>query len=650
MDHQQPRTLHDIFLTATGGYLIARDVIRPSIGVPNTPMRADGARSSRRKRATYIPSDELSRGYVRVEEDTQEQFALSEAKQRGEVWTPRHVAALLCRWAIRSSADRVLDPGSGRGIFLFEAYRRLLELGASVSKARSSIYGIEKNRESFEAMRSNLMPFFGGQLPNIREGDLFQATFPPIDAVIGNPPYVRRWWLQDVDTLREAVGKRIGGVKLTRLTDLACYFIIYAGDFLKPGGRLALVVTDGWLDAAYGAAFKEYLLSNFKLRAVAAFQSRIFDGALIRPVLLLAEKTARQASTSIKGKTLFALLSGPDMGLISLKRPALHRLERVAIRSVSKVSSELRPEVAWTPYFTAPKEYFALAESGTTIPLRELTASRIGLQTFAKPFFILKNGEAESFRIEPEYLRPILASSREVQRPILTESAKPDYLLLCCKKTAAELRGTAALRYIQGWETRTVTARGRIGDVIGAQNLPRLSRAGRIPWYNIRDEVERRGSWPVLLPRRMFRKYLVVWNQAEWVANENFIELMPREGVLLEPFLAMLNSSFAELAFRVNAHLYGGGVYNLNPGDVGGVPVLDVRHLDAKSVKLLRTTYEEFVRDSAMDRSRLDRALSRALRLPAGLQQTLGEALRELRMASTKINCFQEQSDLQIRG
>ena len=594
--------------------------------------------------------DELSRGYVRVEEDALGLFDASLAKQRGEVWTPRHVAAMLCRWAIRSSTDRVLDPGSGRGVFLFEAYRRLLELGASVSNARGNLFGIEKNADSYEAMRANLSPLFGGQLPNILKGDLFQTSFPPMDALIGNPPYVRRWWLehQDVDALRERVGERVGGVKLTRLTDLACYFIIYAGDFLKPGGRLALVVTDGWLDANYGTAFKEYLLSNFTLQTVAAFQSRIFDGALIRPVLLLAEKTARQARASATGKTLFALLSGPDMGLLRLKRLAQHHLQKVAVRSVVKVTNELRPEVAWTPYFTAPTEYFSLAKGGTTVPLRELATSRIGLQTFAKPFFIMKRSEAEALHIECKFLRPILVSSRDARQPVLAESANPEYLLLYCNKPAAELRGTAALSYIRGWETKTVTARGRIGDVVGAQNLPRLSRAGRAPWYNIRDEVERRGPWPVLVPRRIFRNYLVVWNVAEWVANENYIELMPREGILLEPFLAMLNSSYAELAFRVNAHLYGGGVYNLNPGDVGAVPVLDVRRLDLKSIKLLRTVYEEFVQDRALDRSGLDAALSRAFKIPASLQQNLGHGLRELRAASSKINRFQGQGTLRM--
>ena len=126
--------------------------------------------------------------------------------------------------------------------------------------------------------------------------------------------------------------------------------------------------------------------------------------------------------------------------------------------------------------------------------------------------------------------------------------------------------------------------------------------------------------------------------------------MIPRDGVLLEPLLAMLNSSFAEMAFRVNAHLYGGGVYNLNPGDVGAVPVLDVRHLDSKSVKLLRTAYEEFARDNNLDRSKLDFAISHVFRVPSSLREALNEAVLELRDASSKIKSFQGQTGLRISG
>ncbi|MBI4536957.1 MAG: N-6 DNA methylase [candidate division NC10 bacterium] len=573
---------------------------------------------------------------MRVEEDGLVLPYGGGAKPRGEAWTPRHVAALLCKWAIRSAEDMVLDPGSGRGIFLFEAYRRMLELGATPSTARMNLFGIEKDPGSYRAMCENLTPLFGGRMPNIRHGDLFEATFPSMDAVIGNPPYVRRWWLKDVGVLQERIRERIGEIELTRLTDLACYFIIYAADFLKPGGRLALVVTDGWMDAEYGKAFKRYLLSNFRLHALVAFESRVFENLLVRPVLLLAEKRDGSAKGASRGRTLFALLSRTGLELKGRKQITLRQFEQAAVRSTVRDETELRPEEAWTPYFTAPQVYFHLSAQTISVPLGELAASRIGLQTFAKPFFILKPDQLRALGLDEHHFRPIAVSSRDIRRPILVATDGPQNFLLCCDSTTNELKGTSLLHYIQDWEKRELTPRGSADKVIGVQNLPRLRRAGRVPWYNLWDEVRRRGSWPILLPRRIFRRYLAAWNVAGWVANENFIELSPREDVLLEPFLAVLNSSFAELSLRVNAHLYGGGVYNLNPGNVGAVPLLDLRGLDIQGIKALRAAYEEFRRDG-MRRAKLDAAVFRAFRVSPDLRAEVVAALAELQEASLSI-------------
>ncbi len=91
-------------------------------------------------------------------------------------------------------------------------------------------------------------------------------------------------------------------------------------------------------------------------------------------------------------------------------------------------------------------------------------------------------------------------------------------------------------------------------------------------------------------------------------------------------------------------------MYNLNPGDVGAVPILDVRRLDSKSVKLLRTVYEEFARDNNLHRAKLDFAIANAFKLPCSLHETLNEAVLELRAASSKIKSFQEQAEVRMSG
>ena len=80
----------------------------------------------------------------------------------------------------------------------------------------------------------------------------------------------------------------------------------------------------------------------------------------------------------------------------------------------------------------------------------------------------------------------------------------------------------------------------------------------------------------------------MVRNQAGWVAGENFIEVTPgRTAIPLRPLLAVLNAGTTEVAVRASAHVYGGGVYNLSPGSVGDVPVVDVRQLSPAALHQL---------------------------------------------------------------
>ena len=45
------------------------------------------------------------------------------------------------------------------------------------------------------------------QTSRVCGGGFFGSHFPPMDALIGNPPYVRRWWQRDVDALQVIAGQ-----------------------------------------------------------------------------------------------------------------------------------------------------------------------------------------------------------------------------------------------------------------------------------------------------------------------------------------------------------------------------------------------------------------------------------------------------------
>ena len=546
------------------------------------------------------------------------------------VRTPPAIAGLLARWALRSADDHVLDAGFGDGTFLLESAKCLQTLGASAERLTDQLHGIDSRPDAAPMLRQAFSAHgLPTHLPGIRTGSFFTATFPSTDAMVGNPPSGRNWQQRDVEALRAAAEELPEAGKLSRLTDPQCYFVIHGARFLKAGGRLALILSDSWLDMRYGTAFKEYLLRTFVVRGVLGFQARIFRQVRVRPVVLLAEKRAGP-ETPKHQHIAFVSLSGrpPD----NLPYDPCKLLDGTSPQAEGTIlsSDELNPEVKWTPFLYAPRVYKTLREHPGLTPLGTLARVRLGLQTFAKMFYVVPLATQKRWQLERRWLMPLLLSPKDFDTACLSSDLSARHYVLACNATKERLTGTRALRYVEYWENQVLTPRGQAQPVIGVQNLPRVAKTGRTPWYNLLDHLTRRGTTPILLPRRMHRRLRVVWNQAGWVAGENFIEITPQTGVAPQVLLAVLNTSIAEMALRVNAHVYGGGVYSLSPGSVGEVPVVDVRRLTPRALQQIDRAYNQFLHTNGSERGRLDAAVFAAAGLPDTLFEDLQTALERM--------------------
>src|SRR6185312_10193847 len=123
-----------------------------------------------------------------------------------------------------------------------------------------------------------------------QDRDLFDhADWPAFDAVIGNPPYIR--YQQFIGEAR-AKGLRAAlaqGVPLTGLASSWAAFTIHAAQFLKPEGRLGLVLPAELLTVNYAARVRRFLLNRFSSVRLILFEELIFPNVLEEVVLLLAE-------------------------------------------------------------------------------------------------------------------------------------------------------------------------------------------------------------------------------------------------------------------------------------------------------------------------------------------------------------------------
>lgn len=205
-------------------------------------------------------------------------------KARGAFFTPEGITRHIAEWAIRSAEDRVLEPSTGEAAFLISAVERLTDLGNESPR----VNGVEIHSPSAEAARA-LIGAAGGTA-DITVSDFFMveasATF---DAIIGNPPFIRYqdWTGAQRDRARFAALQQ--GVGLTGLSSSWAAFVAHSAGFLKPGGRLGLVLPAELLSVNYAAPVRRFLLENFATVELVVFDEQVFPDAEADTVLVKAD-------------------------------------------------------------------------------------------------------------------------------------------------------------------------------------------------------------------------------------------------------------------------------------------------------------------------------------------------------------------------
>jgi adenine-specific DNA-methyltransferase len=208
-------------------------------------------------------------------------------KARGAFFTPPAMCDHVVRWAVRGASDRVLEPSCGEAAFLLPAARRLRSLGDGYHLGR--LHGFELHAPS-AAAASAALAAADEQAATVTVADFLAVDpRPDYDAVVGNPPYVRYQNFHGEARARARAAALRAGVSLTNLASSWAAFAVHASLFLRPGGRLGLVLPAELLSVNYAEPVRRFLLERFGRVRLVLFTERVFPGVQEEVVLLLAE-------------------------------------------------------------------------------------------------------------------------------------------------------------------------------------------------------------------------------------------------------------------------------------------------------------------------------------------------------------------------
>jgi adenine-specific DNA-methyltransferase len=384
----------------------------------------------------------------------------------GAYYTPTALAQSLVHWAVRDSSDTLFDPSCGEGAFLSSGIDRLLSLGAPPRGLPEQISGVEVDVRAISRARGALQ----SRHPSLRWGRLAQDDFflfaqenlgkIGYDAVIGNPPFLRTQGRSESSKQRALSVARLCGAQLTADASAWAPFVAASAGFVKPGGRLAMVVPREALFTNYTRPLMRMLERRFASVNLIALDDYWFEGALVKVALLLAEGIGPGSLRLREARELANL----DRLIESAPAP-------VPAESWvwSRIPQECRPAVA------------RALETPAIVPFTSLAAVLIGVVTGEKDYFLLTPGHAQACGLPGKYMTTALSRPSQLEGAVFTRqdacalessdeacrllTLPPDYVGGCPSVDAYVARGVA-LGIDQNYKCRT-----------------------RKPWYCVRRQL-----------------------------------------------------------------------------------------------------------------------------------------------------------------
>lgn len=388
-----------------------------------------------------------------------------ERHKYGQYYTSPEVVDLINSFCIKRGDEKVLDPACGGGTFLVRAYARKRALapvrnhgmllqdlfGMDISNfathlttinlatrdlideanypqiARTDFFNVRPNKP-FLSLPSHVA--LAGKMQSKGMGAIQHrdVEIPKLDAVVGNPPYVRQ---EDIaknnkEKYSDLVEEEWKGIHLSGRSDLHLYFWPHATTFLKEDGYFCFLTSSQWLDVEYGFRLQEWILQNFEIVAVIeSVDEPWFVGArVVTAITILRRQTDEKKRT--ENIVRFVQLRMPmkeilandgtttdQMSVASEFRDELLKLEKNTVNKRYRARLVNQAELLneglklgkimgkpgsyyggkWGVHLRAPDMWFELLEkAGASLaPLGELAEVRFGVKTGKDSFFFPKD-------------------------------------------------------------------------------------------------------------------------------------------------------------------------------------------------------------------------------------------------------------------
>lgn len=598
------------------------------------------------------------------------------AKERhdlGQYYTPPEICELITRLAIKSPDDQVLDPAVGSGGFVVKAYERLKAIkkkaGLPINhqEITSQIHAIDINRFPAHLTAINLaLREISSRTENIdvEVSDFFdvaphqkrivsekahakgkkvvEMTTPSmVDAIIGNPPYIRQEKILDKDKVRAHLEK-LRTEEMSDRSDIYCYFFTHSSEFLRDRGRLCFITSNRWLAVGYGKTLQTFLLDNFKIQAVIAFDKQVFEEPLIGTVITLLEK-CNDAERDLNIVSFLRFKRRTDLDRIVEKVETSYQpdlfYEDSELRLVTIQQSDLKEEDKWYKYLYAPTIYFEIVLNKRMTSLEDVATVSRGITSNANDFFYFRKRKSfEDWGIDESLTSHLIKHVRQTEY-IELRKEDSDWFVLDLHNIVKDILSSENGFAQEHLEPSEIVKKGLLKRGLGG--CVDYIMSGEEKGINKKAALIARKVWfdlgnlpkpPIMLPEVYWRKAQTLYNKDKLTLDKRLYSVWPHEGIDNQVLLGILNSDLLLMMREIDGRVEEGQAMNRNSlmvYEAQALKILDPRKLGKSQKERIRKIFCEIVeKERESDPGTFEKMhneLNAAVLSPLGMEERAGD-------------------------
>ena len=445
-------------------------------------------------------------------------------RDNGVYYTPPELAEYLAAPILRGQRkSRLLDPAYGEGSLLLAAER---------------VWERKKVKEKLSLYGCDIKPV-NGLLTHLPQANLKKINFfdfalkNKFGAILMNPPFVRHHRLseQKIEQFRtEFPDLDI----LDNSADLWAYFIMKSALHLKEGGSIGAILPWAFLQADYAQSLRDWLTHRFKSIRVLALNSKFFEEAQERVVLVW--------------------LNGYGTRCDSIQIGAVKRLENEATYTKVLGTNWISNKVVFKNGSEIEHLLRRFKSEYGFSTFEDHADVKIGVVTGANSHFVITKEMAKNFGFRYQNLLPIITSTKEF--PDVLANGKKNL------KRLVKLNKGSDYNHFRRF----------ISQGIKKEFNLRAHSLQRTPWYSVKTGEIPDGFFPYRIsqiPYLIFNhERIQSTNSVHRIYFKNLSEIEMRW------IHVSLLTSISQLSLEIASKTYGRGMLKIEPRSLKSTLVL----------------------------------------------------------------------------